>query len=126
MPLRTDFTKLMSARFLFTFGTQIQSVVLGWQMYTLTKNPLYLGLIGLVEAIPALGLALVAGYMVETRGYGERSLPMEIEYLVEETMEMVGAAYFLTAMLRYIELGGQPLQLTVTMPDSTEPRHGDP
>ena len=81
---------------------------------------------GAVYVSGAVGLEMVAGYMVETRGYGERSLPMEIEYLVEETMEMVGAAYFLTAMLRYIELGGQPLQLTVTMPDPTEPRHGDP
>jgi hypothetical protein len=37
-------------------------------------------------------------------------------------MEMLGAAYFLTAMLGYIELGGEPLQLTLTLPDSTQPR----
>ena len=60
-----DFKKLMAARFLFTLGTQVQSVVLGWQMYVLTKDPLYLGLVGLVEAVPALGLALYAGYIVD-------------------------------------------------------------
>jgi hypothetical protein len=83
-------------------------------------------LAGAVYVGGAVGLEMAAGYMVETRGYGERSLPMEIEYLVEETLEMLGAGYFLTALLRYIELGGQPLQLTVTMPESTGSRHGDP
>ena len=62
-----EFTKLMTARFLFHFATQIQAVVLGWQMYLLTKDPLYLGLIGLAEAVPALGLALYAGYIVDSR-----------------------------------------------------------
>ncbi len=63
--MHSDFKKLMTARFLFTFAVQIQAVVLGWRMYILTKDPLYLGLIGLVEAIPALGLALYAGYIVD-------------------------------------------------------------
>lgn len=79
---------------------------------------------GAVYVGGALGLEMLAGYLVETRGYSECSFPLEIEYLVEETMEMLGAAYFVTSMLRYIELGGQPLQLTLTMPGSTEPRHG--
>lgn len=55
----------MAARFLFTLAVQIQTIVLGWRMYVLTKDPLFLGLIGLVEAIPALGLALYAGYIVD-------------------------------------------------------------
>jgi len=49
-----DLKKLMAARFLFTLAVQIQTIVLGWRMYILTKDPLFLGLIGLVEAIPAL------------------------------------------------------------------------
>lgn len=60
-----DFKKLLTARFLYTFAVQMQAVLLGWRMYTLTHDPLYLGLIGLVEAIPALGLALYAGYIVD-------------------------------------------------------------
>ena len=77
---------------------------------------------GAVYVGGALGLEMFAGYLVETRGYSETSFPLEVEYLVEETMEMLGAAYFLTALLRYIELGGQPLQLTVSMPDAAGPR----
>jgi MFS family permease len=63
MPL--DFKKLLSARFLFTFAVQMQAVVLGWRIYHLLKDPLYLGFIGLTEAVPAIGLALYAGYLVD-------------------------------------------------------------
>lgn len=60
-----DFKKLMLARFLFTFAVQMQVIVLGWRMYELTRDALYLGFIGLAEAVPALSLALVAGYVVD-------------------------------------------------------------
>lgn len=65
MPL--DFKKLLTARFLFTFAVQMQAVVLGWRIYELLKDPLYLGFIGLAEAIPAIGLALYAGYLVDRK-----------------------------------------------------------
>jgi MFS family permease len=67
-----NFKKLMLSRFFFTLAVQMQAIVLGWRMYELTKDALYLGLIGLVEAIPALGLALFAGYIVD------RSRPLVI------------------------------------------------
>ncbi len=63
MPL--DFKKLLTARFLFTFAVQMQAVILGWRIYELLQDPLYLGLIGLAEAVPAIGLALYAGYLVD-------------------------------------------------------------
>lgn len=63
MPL--DFRKLLTARFLFTFAVQMQAVVLGWRIYELLQDPLALGFIGLTEAIPAIGLALYAGYIVD-------------------------------------------------------------
>lgn len=63
MPL--DFRKLLTARFLFTFAVQMQAVVLGWRIYELLHDPLYLGFIGLAEAVPAIGLALYAGYIVD-------------------------------------------------------------
>lgn len=70
MPL--DFKKILSSRFLFTLGTQMQAVIVGWQMYRLTHDPLHLGLIGLAEAIPAIGIALYAGYIVD------RSRPLRV------------------------------------------------
>src|ERR1035437_3245018 len=53
------------ARFLFVMATQIQAVLMGWQMYDLSHDPLQLGLIGLAEAIPAISLALFAGLLVD-------------------------------------------------------------
>lgn len=68
----SDFKKLMTARFFFTLGVQMQAIVLAWRMCELTKDALFLGLIGLMEAIPALSLALFAGYIVD------RSRPLVI------------------------------------------------
>ncbi len=61
----SDFKKLMTARFLFTFAVQMQAVVLGWRIYEILRDPLALGFIGLAEAIPAIGLALYAGYLID-------------------------------------------------------------
>ncbi len=48
------------------FGaTQIQSAVLGWQVYALARDPLALGLVGLSEALPFLGLTLVGGWVAD-------------------------------------------------------------
>ena len=63
--LPSEFKKLLCARFLFTFAVQMQAVVLGWRIYELLKDPLSLGFIGLTEAVPAIGLALYAGYLVD-------------------------------------------------------------
>ncbi|MBU6375555.1 MAG: MFS transporter [Bdellovibrionales bacterium] len=67
-----DFRKLVAARFLFSFSVQLQAVVMGWLVFEIKRDPLYLGLIGLVEAVPALGLALYAGYVVD------RSNPLRV------------------------------------------------
>ncbi len=40
---------------------QIMSVAVAWQVYDLTGNPLHLGLLGLVQFLPALLLVLVTG-----------------------------------------------------------------
>jgi MFS family permease len=48
-------------------ATQIQSAVLGWQVYQLTGDPLSLGLIGLAEALPFLSLTLVGGWAADRR-----------------------------------------------------------
>jgi MFS family permease len=45
----------------------MQFIVIEWQVYTLTKDPLSLGIIGLMEIIPALSMALFAGHIVDQR-----------------------------------------------------------
>ncbi len=48
-----------------TVGTQIQAVVVGWQVYDATKDPLSLGLVGLAEALPFITIALFAGHVAD-------------------------------------------------------------
>jgi MFS family permease len=46
-------------------ATQLQAVVVSWQVYGLTRDPLSLGLIGLAEALPFIGFALPAGHVAD-------------------------------------------------------------
>ncbi len=46
-------------------ATQLQGVVVAWQIYALTHDPLSLGLIGLAEALPFIGFALPAGHLAD-------------------------------------------------------------
>jgi MFS family permease len=43
----------------------MQAVAIGWQVYDLTQRPLDLGLVGLVQFLPALGLALITGHVAD-------------------------------------------------------------
>ncbi len=48
-----------------TVATQIRGVVVAWQLYALTHDPLVLGLIGLAEALPFIATALFAGHTAD-------------------------------------------------------------
>lgn len=60
-----EFRLFISARFAITLAIQIQSVVVAWQVYELTNDPLSLGFIGLAEAIPSIGVSLYAGHIAD-------------------------------------------------------------
>jgi MFS family permease len=48
-----------------TISSQIQAVVVAWQIYDITHDPLSLGLIGLAEALPFIAIALYAGHVAD-------------------------------------------------------------
>lgn len=62
-----EFNIFLLVRFALIFGWSMQFIVIEWQVYALTKDPLSLGLIGLCEFIPAFGMALFAGHIVDQR-----------------------------------------------------------
>ena len=62
-----EFNIFILVRFALVFGWSMQFVIIEWQVYALTKDPLYIGLIGLMEIIPALGMALFAGHIVDQK-----------------------------------------------------------
>jgi MFS family permease len=48
-----------------SFGVQIISVSMGWQVYDITRDPLYLGFVGLAQFMPPLLLVLVTGLVAD-------------------------------------------------------------
>lgn len=64
--LTNSFRRYLAARFLGVIGNTMMSVALGWQMYDLTASAWDLGLVGLVQFLPALVLTVPAGLLVDT------------------------------------------------------------
>lgn len=60
-----EFRWYILSLFAMTLASQLQAVVVGWQVYEITHDPLSLGLIGLSEALPFITLALPAGYLAD-------------------------------------------------------------
>jgi len=56
-----DFRLFLSGHLLSVLGVQMQTTAVGWQLYEKTNSELALGMVGLVQIIPMLGLALPAG-----------------------------------------------------------------
>jgi MFS family permease len=61
----THFLYFLSLRFFMVFAWSMQFIIIEWEVYSLAKDPLSLGLIGLMEVIPAIGMALFAGHIVD-------------------------------------------------------------
>ncbi len=62
-----EFNIFLLVRFALVFAWSMQFIVIEWQVYSITKDPLSLGLIGLMEIIPALSMALFAGHIVDQK-----------------------------------------------------------
>lgn len=60
-----DFRRLIFVRMCGLMALQSQAVIVGWQVYSLTKSPFMLGLTGLTEAIPAIICAFFSGHVVD-------------------------------------------------------------
>jgi MFS family permease len=61
-----EFLFFLTTRFFLTLAIQMQSVIIGWQIYQETKDVLALGLIGLAEAVPFMIVSLFAGHVADT------------------------------------------------------------
>lgn len=67
-----DFRRYMLAGTILTVGGTMQSVAVGWELYERTRSATALGLVGLVQFLPVLLLALPAGHAADR--YSRRSL----------------------------------------------------
>jgi MFS family permease len=60
-----DFSLYIGANFLWTVALQIQATALAWQIYEITHDPFQLGLVGLMEFLPAALMALPSGHLAD-------------------------------------------------------------
>ena len=62
-----EFKIFLGVRFVLVFAWSMQFIIVEWEVYSLTKNPMSLGIIGLMEVIPAVSMALFAGHIVDQK-----------------------------------------------------------
>ncbi|MEI7981693.1 MAG: MFS transporter, partial [Bacteroidota bacterium] len=81
-----DFRNFLTFRFFTTIAFQMQSIIVGWQVYELTKDPLALGLIGLAEALPNIATALFAGHAADRYNRKRIIISFTLLFLVGTTL----------------------------------------
>ncbi len=60
-----NFRRFIVSLLTMTVGAQVQTLVVSWQIYHITHDPLSLGLIGLAEVVPFIAVALFAGHVAD-------------------------------------------------------------
>jgi MFS family permease len=61
----TEFRSYILARFLFIMVLTMQATLISWEVFKITKDPFSIGLIGLVEFVPAVIMAIYSGYIID-------------------------------------------------------------
>ena len=87
-----SFVLFWFARIAVTAGYQMLIVAVAWQLYALTNDPFDLGLIGLIQFIPAMLLFLVVGQITDR--YDRRLL-----LILCQSIESVAAGTLLVALV---------------------------
>lgn len=74
------FLPFLAARLMAVFAMQIQAIVVAWQVYDITRDPLSLAYVGLAQFIPMLVLLMPAGDLIDRF---DRKLILLLSWLVE-------------------------------------------
>src|SRR5881394_873196 len=106
-----DFLLYLIGRFISSFGQQMVTVAVGWQLYERTHQPLALGLVGLTQMIPMIGFTLPAGHFADNHnrkriivagmlGMGLASLGLAIASHAVAPVSWIYACLFLSGVAR--------------------------
>ena len=105
-----NFRKFLSYRFLLTVATLMQSVIVGWHMYSLTNSVFFLGLIGLVEVIPQVSVSLFAGHFIDIWNRKKIILNTSVLLLLGSSILLV---YSIPSLHSFSRFGVFPLFITI-------------
>lgn len=76
------FRRYLTMRFFLIFALNMQTTVIVYWVYTLTHDVASVGLLGLFEAIPAIGFSLFSGHIVDQREKRSIILVCILSYLL--------------------------------------------
>ena len=128
------FVMFWLARVCATVAVQMQTVAVSWQLYNLSHSPLDLGLLGLVQFLPAVVLVLFAGHVADR--YDRRTV-LRICQAVEAvavavlawgtfagwiTREVIFATAFVLGVARAFEAPSTSSLLPIVVPVELFPR----
>ncbi len=105
------FVRFLYVRIAATVALQVNAVAVGWQMYALTDSSFALGLVGLVQFIPAISLFLVTGHAADR--YDRRTVTAIAEFVEAAAVAVLALAaaagqlspHLLLAMAFFIGMG---------------------
>jgi MFS family permease len=89
-----NFRRYVTGNFLSILGLQMQTAAVAKELYDRTGEPYSLALIGLVQVLPVLGLALVAGHVADR--YNRR-------YIIMAAVSTISVASLSMAFISYHE-----------------------
>jgi MFS family permease len=91
-PLRhRDFRLLFWGQLVSFFGSQITYVAVPYQVYQLTHAPLMVGLLGVAELVPVLGLSMLGGAIADARDRRAVVLITEVAFAVLSALLLLNA-----------------------------------
>jgi MFS family permease len=120
-----NFRFLLGGTFLSTFGFQMLSVAVGWDLYLQTRSPVVLGNVGLVQVIPFLLFALIAGHFADVHNRRHILTSTQVVFVIASILLAYGtrsvwliyACLFLVATARTFQ--GPPR--SALLPNSVPP-----
>ena len=89
-----NFTKLIGMNFFLTLSLMMQEVLVSYELYRVTRDPMSLGLIGIAVAIPYISVTLLGGH------YADRSRKKRIMLFAIGCMMLAGILFVIIFMPR--------------------------
>src|SRR5207247_1875293 len=98
-----NYALFIGGQLISSAGTQMQIVAVSWQVYQLTHSPVALGVIGLLQAIPRMLLAMVGGVFADS--FDRRKLLIIIDVILAAASAVLATCTILQVINLYIIYG---------------------
>jgi MFS family permease len=105
-----NFRFFLFFRIFLTMASLMQSVIVGWQVYDITHDVLWLGMIGLVEVVPQVSISLFAGHYIDL--YNRRKIVTYTSLLLI-LGGIILLIYSMNAASLFARFGAYPIFITI-------------